>query len=237
MATASLKKPKPIEYPTSDGKPMAETELHRILMIAAIDMLQYWYRGVSDVCVSGNLLMYYVPGDKRRHVSPDVFVAFEVPKRIRDYYLTWDEGKNPAVVIELTSSSTKNEDTQKKFALYRDVLKVKEYFLFDPRADYLQPRLKGYRLRSGEYRPIALVDGRMPSRELQLHLEAAGQELRFFDPATEQWLPTPQELFEQEVQRAEQEKQRADQAEREKAVLLEENERLRRQIEFKRNGH
>ena len=84
MATASLKKPKPIEYPTSDGKPMAETELHRILMIAAIDMLQYWYRGVSDVCVSGNLLMYYVPGDKRRHVSPDVFVAFEVPKRIRD---------------------------------------------------------------------------------------------------------------------------------------------------------
>ena len=209
---------------------MAETELHRILMIALIDMLTYWYEDEPNVCVSGNLLMYYVRGDKRKHVSPDVFVAFGVPKRIRDYYLTWEEGKNPSVVIELTSSSTKSEDTRKKFALYRDVLKVKEYFLFDPRADYLKPRLKGYRLRGGEYLPIAVVDGRMPSKMLELHLETDGQELRLFDPIAKEWLPTPKELFEQE-------KQRADEAERMKIALLEEVERLRRQLEFKKNGH
>jgi hypothetical protein len=74
------------------------------------------------------------------------------------------------------------------------------------------------------------VDGRLPSRLLQLHLEPAGQELRLFDPATERWLPTPKELFEQE-------KLRADHAERAKAVLIEENERLRRQLQFKKNGH
>src|SRR5207249_381837 len=100
----------------------AETELHRILMIALIDMLTYWYEDEPNVCVSGNLLMYYVRGDKRRHVSPDVFVAFGVPKRIRDYYLTWEEGKNPSTVIELTSSSTRKEDMHKKFMLYRDIL-------------------------------------------------------------------------------------------------------------------
>jgi Uma2 family endonuclease len=163
VAIAPAKRPTEYEYPTSDGKPMAETELHRILMVAVIDMLQYWYADDPKVCVSGNLLMYYVRGDKRRHVSPDVFVAFGVPKKIRDYYLTWEEGKNPSVIIELTSSSTKSEDTRKKFALYRDVLKVKEYFLFDPRADYLNPRLKGFRLRRGQYAPIAPVDGRLPS--------------------------------------------------------------------------
>jgi hypothetical protein len=94
MATTALKKPRTIVYPTGDGKPMAETEWHRMLMIGLIDMLTYWYVDTPDVCVSGNLLMYYVPGTKRRHVSPDVFVAFGVPKRVRDYYLTWEEKKN-----------------------------------------------------------------------------------------------------------------------------------------------
>ena len=214
MAATALKRTKPVVYPTSDGKPMAETELHRILMVALIDMLQYWYADVPNVCVSGNLLMYYVEGDKRRHVSPDVFVAFGVPKKIRDYYLTWLEKKNPSVVIELTSSSTRKEDVQKKFDLYRDTLKVKEYFLFDPRGEYLEPRLRGYRLRGGEYEPIELVDGRMPSKQLRLHLEADGEDLRLFDPATAQYVPTAMERFEAEKQ-----------------ALAEENLRLRQQLE------
>jgi len=227
---------------------MAETEWHRILMIALIDMLQYWYADVPNVCVSGNLLMYYVPGDKRRHVSPDVFVAFGVPKRIRDYYLTWEEKKNPSVIFELTSSSTRSEDIKKKFVLYRDTLKVKEYFIFDPRGDYLEPRLRGFRLRAGEYEPIALVNGRMPSKQLGLHLETDGRDLRLYDPASETYLPTPNQLFEAEQQRADQEKLRADQEKlraesilREKEVLAEENDRLRQQLETllqpKKNGH
>ncbi len=30
-------------YPTTDGKPMAETDLHRDLMVALIQTLQYYY--------------------------------------------------------------------------------------------------------------------------------------------------------------------------------------------------
>ena len=236
MAATALKRTKPVVYPTSDGKPMAETELHRILMVALIDMLQYLYADVPNVCVSGNLLMYYVEGDKRRHVSPDVFVAFGVPKKIRDYYLTWIEKKNPSVVIELTSSSTRNEDIRKKFELYRDTLKVKEYFLFYPRGDYLEPRLTGYRLRTGEYEPIELVNGRMPSKQLLLHLETDGQELRLFDPITENYLPTPMERFEAEQIRAERERERAGQerlrAEQERVRA--EQERLRAEQEKER---
>ncbi len=172
---------------------MAETDLHIDLLIMLRVMLQAWFARDPRVYVSGNVLIYYVPGDKRRHVSPDVFVVFGVAKKQRDYYLTWEEGKTPAVAIEITSKSTQREDTRKKFVLYRDVLKVKEYFLFDPRGEYLDESLQGYRLHRGQYVPIAPVDDRLPSKQLGLHLEADGRVLRLYNPASGQWLPTPGE--------------------------------------------
>jgi len=193
---------------------MAETDYHRDLMVALIAELQFWFADVPKVYISGNLLLYYEPGNKRKHISPDVFAVFGVAKKKRLYYLTWEEGKNPNCVIEITSKSTRREDTDKKFVLYRDRLKVKEYFLFDPFGDYLKPQLQGYRLQKGDYVPISLVDGRMPSKVLGLHLEVSGVELRLYDPAAQRWIPTPDE--------------RAQRAEREVAEL---REQLRR-----RNG-
>src|SRR5262249_45003179 len=93
----------------------------------------------------------------------------------------------------LTSKSTRREDQITKLELYRDILKVKEYFLFDPHGDYLDPRLQGYRLRGGDYIRIRPVKGRLPSRVLGLHLERAGNVLRLYDPRTDRWLPTPAE--------------------------------------------
>src|SRR5262245_6265181 len=126
-------------YPTSDGKPMAETERHRRLLFRVIELLETWFAADPNVYVSGNLLIFYEEGSKRRHVAPDCFVVFGVDKRERENYLLWKEGKGPDVVIELTSRTTRREDTRKKFDLYRDVLKVKEYFLFDPLWHYLDP--------------------------------------------------------------------------------------------------
>jgi Uma2 family endonuclease len=200
---------------------MAETDGHRELMFDLIKMLQAFFAAMSQVYVSGNLLVFYQRGNRRKHVSPDVFVVKGVEKRRRPNYLVWEEGKGPQVVIELTSSSTRKEDTDKKFALYREVLKVREYFLFDPLGDYLKPRLQGYRLRQGEYRLIRPVAGRLPSQVLGLHLEQDGNALRLWDPATGQWLPTPD-------RRAEQAEQRAEQAEQEVERLRRELDELRR---------
>ena len=47
-----------VVYPESDGKPFAETEYHRDIMIDFIQMLKHYFRDVDDVHVSGNLLMY-----------------------------------------------------------------------------------------------------------------------------------------------------------------------------------
>jgi Uma2 family endonuclease len=208
MATVPTKRAPAGGYPTSDGKPMAETDQHRILMNELIETLDDHHAGDPRVYVSGNLLVFYEPGNRRRHVSPDVFVVRGVPKRRRLNYLIWEEGKAPEVVIELTSSSTRREDQQTKFALYRDVLKVREYFLFDPFGDYLTPRLQGYRLRGGVYRPIRAVKGRLPSQVLGLHLEAHGNELRLWGPVTQTLLPTRAER----AHHAEQARQQAEHA-------------------------
>ena len=183
-----------VDYPTSDGKPMGETDLHRQDMMDVIATLQRHFAADPDIYVSGNLLLFYEEGNRRRHISPDVFVVKGVPKAPpRDYYLLWKEGKSPDVVVEITSKTTRREDQQKKWMLYRDVLKVPEYFQFDPTEDYLKPSLQGHRLVNGEYRPVAMVAGRMPSEVLGLHLEREGHELRLFDPETGRRLLTPAE--------------------------------------------
>src|SRR5712692_4003730 len=102
-------------YPTSDGRPMAETDWHRDIMCALIKVLQAFYASDPLVYVSGNLLLYYVPGNKRRHVSPDVFIVKGVHKHQRPYYLLWEEKKSPNLIIEVTSSSTRSEDVKKKY--------------------------------------------------------------------------------------------------------------------------
>jgi Uma2 family endonuclease len=180
-------------YPTSDGKPMAETDDHRRLMYEQIETLDWWFADQHNAYVSGNLLLFYERGNKRRHISPDVFVVKGVPKGPRLNYILWEERKPPRVVIELTSSSTRHEDTHRKYVRYRDILKVREYFLFDPHGDYLHPRLQGHRLRGGVYHPIRAVEGRLPSRELGLHLQQDGDDLRLYDPIRGAWLPTPRE--------------------------------------------
>jgi Uma2 family endonuclease len=202
------------DYPTSDGRPMAETDWHRDLMLRLIETLKRHYESESNIYVSGNLLVFYKPNDKRRHVSPDVFVVRGVPARSRPNYLIWEEGKAPEIVIELTSKTTRKEDLNSKFQLYRDVIGVKEYFLFDPREDYLTPSMQGYRLVGGQYRAIRAKDGRMPSRILGMHLERAGDQLRFWNPETEHWIPTPEECEADVTARADEEQRRADEEQR-----------------------
>ena len=192
---ASMRTLIPIDYPTTDGKPMAETPLHMRVMWDLIQMLIAWFSSDSMVYVWGNMFLYYEEGDASKNVSPDVMVIKGVAKdKFRDTFKVWEEGgKTPNAIIEVTSKGTSENDEVDKFHLYQDVLRVEEYFLFDPRAEYLKPPLKGFRLVKGKYQPIKAVSGRLPSKVLGLHLERNGQELRLYDPRTSVWLPTPAE--------------------------------------------
>ncbi len=200
-------------YPTTDARIMPESDWHRDLMLQLIETLKSHFADDPNVYVSGDLLVHYFRDDRRRHVSPDVFMVRGVPKGQRPNYLVWEEGP-PHVVIEVASATTHSKDTGRKFKLYRDVLKVKEYFLFDAKEDHLTPSMQGYRLVDGQYRSIRPKDGRLPSRVLDLHLERDGWQLRFWNPATGRWIPTDAERADEERRRADEEQRRADEVQR-----------------------
>ncbi len=204
--------PPEIDYPDSDGQPMAETPDHRDNLSYLVEMLRFWFIDEPKVYVSGNMFIYYVPGNRLRHLAPDVFVVKGILKTIvprRRRYLVWEERKAPDLAIELTSESTREEDMDDKFQIYRDQLKVREYFLFDPHEEYLDPPLKGFRLLGKDYIPIDPVNGRLPSEVLGLHLERDDWLLRLYNPTTGKWLLTPPEEHEA-LQRLEAEKQQAE---------------------------
>jgi len=209
-----------IEYPTSDGKPMAESDLHRDLGIYVIEALKAHFASRPEVYVSGNNFVYWEEGNNRAVISPDAYVVRGVGMRPRDCYMAWKEGGQlPDVVFEFTSRKTRREDTDKKWPLYEQVLRVPEYFLFDPTGDYLTPRFRGYRLEAGHYVPLEIVDGRVHSKVLGLDLVQQGDRLRLFSPELNEWLLSPAELIEartSERERADAERLRAD-AERARA--------------------
>jgi Uma2 family endonuclease len=183
-----------LHYPESDGQPMAETELHREEMTYLIQGFQSWFQAVPDVHVGGNLFLYFVQGDPRKVVSPDVYVTKGIPKGLRRVYKLWIEGRPPSLVIEVTSDSTRDEDLVKKKALY-ERLGVEEYLLFDPLRDYLDPPFQGYWLVGGRYQPAPLErDGSLISRTTGLRLRPEGHRLRLLDPATGEPLLSDQEV-------------------------------------------
>ena len=204
-----------IGYPSGDGQPMAETPIHCDIMMELILLLREWYANDPNVYVVGNMFLYYEKGKNGKRVSPDVQVTLGIPKSPhRRVYQTWVEKKAPDVVFEITSQSSQAEDTLEKFELYRDVLKVPEYFLFDPEQEYLEPSLQGYRLVGGDYVEIEPVEGRLPSEVLKLHLQRSGTRLRLYDPVWGEVLPTPEEArlrAEQAWRRSEEERERAEQ--------------------------
>jgi Uma2 family endonuclease len=195
VSTGSVLPESEIDYPTGDGQPMAETPVHRDNLAETIATLRRWYAGRDDVYISGNMFVYYARGNRRKHVAPDVFLVHGVSSRYRDCYKIWEEAKPDLdLTIEFTSRSTREEDLENKFDLYRKELRVSEYLLFDPCAEYLEPAQRLFRLTNGIYQPVDPVDGRLPSEVLGLHFDRDGSQLRLWNPATKLWLPTTQEI-------------------------------------------
>jgi Uma2 family endonuclease len=177
-----------IFYPESDGEPMAETQLHLQEMIYLIDTLEERFLDEPGVFVGGNLSFYYEQGVKDAVVAPDAFVAKGLAdgKALRRKYLLWEERQLPCFAAEVTSETTRKRDERDgtKWKLY-ERLGIEEYFLFDPEGDYLNPRLQGYRLAGGRYRPIAPEpDGSLLSATTGILFRAEGVRLRLTAAAT-----------------------------------------------------
>ena len=192
-----------VYYPSSDGKPMAETGIHVHALLMLYHLLQIFYKDRSDVLVTGNQFWYWEKGNPKARRAPDVMVVQGVPKEPpRRSYRMWLEGNTlPAAIFEMSSRKTIEMDLGVKFQLY-ERLGVHEYFMFDPDRRVLRPALQGYRLIGGKYEQIPSVDETLES-DLGLRLHIEDKILRLVDVRTGDLVLFPSEEAEQERERAE----------------------------------
>lgn len=192
-------------YPSSDGEPVAETFVHLYAMLITLEVLRQ-YLARQQATVLSNQFLYYAQGFPRLRVAPDVMVIFDVEPGGRDNYKIWEEGQTPAVIFEMTSQGTQEQDQSFKKTLYAQ-LEVEEYWLFDPKGDWIPEQLRGYRLQGEDYTPI--TDS--ISQRLSLRLAVDGSLISFYRLDTGEKLLIPDEMaaaLEESTHQLEAERQR-----------------------------
>lgn len=197
-------------YPESDGKPMADTDLHIQWIIWLRQVLEGYFVQRPEVYISGNIMMYDIEGPLRTAVSPDILVSFGIGRKDRRTYKVWEEGKAPDFVMEFSSKRTYQNDLEGKVAHYA-AMGIPEYFLYDVDRRYLPTPLMGFRLVEDAYDEVSPdVDGGLRSEVLNLNFHLLDDGLGVYAPGAGEWLQTPAEAA---TARAEQAETRAEQAE------------------------
>ncbi len=189
-----------VEYPSSDGDRISESQWQYFAIFDTIGALRTRFGDRPDVLVAGNLFVYYREGDPGSRVAPDVMVVFGAKgNHLRQSWLVWREGGAiPAFILEVASESTWRVDAVEKRDIYTEI-GVTEYWRHDPEGRFLPTPLIGERLVDGEYRPISLytdAEGTLRGHSAVLGLDICvrdGSDLRLYDPVAGQWLLSPSE--------------------------------------------
>ena len=177
-----------IQYSSGDGTPVAETFDHLYAILITIEVLRQYFEGVQ-ACVLGNQFLYYSEGFPRLKCAPDVMVIFDVEPGSRDSYKIWEEGEIPRVAFEITSPGTRDKDEGFKKDLYEQI-GIEEYWQFDPKGQWIEEKLRGYRLVDDAYVPIVTSE----SQALSFRLEVSGALISFYRLGNGEKLLIPVEL-------------------------------------------
>lgn len=237
MTTRSTLRPQVADYAHLEPLPDPEREhdmeqFKGIITFAATLMPYFAHR--DDVLISGEGYLRREATNDAERLAPDGVVTFGVnPEGIiaRNGYVISEVGKPPDFVLEVASRSTGRRDYTVKREGYAGY-GVQEYWRFDH---------TGGRFHDAPIAGDVLVDGKYERLEIHEdddgllwgHSEALGLdlcwddgELRFRDPLTGEFLPTPEELqFERDAAEA-----RADIAEARAAAAEAESAALREQL-------
>lgn len=165
----------------------------------------------DDVYVGANMFVYFstLQIKKNDFRGPDLFIVLNTKKRVRKSWVVWEEGgRTPNVVVELVSPTTEHVDRGEKMRIYSRLLRVANYFIFDPNT--LQ--LDGFALdtKTNSYVRIEPdADGDVECPELGLRL---GVRQGNFGGVDARWLraidksgrvlPTPEDVAEREKENA-----------------------------------
>jgi Uma2 family endonuclease len=117
-----------VEYPSTDGEPMAQNTKQYRYITTIQGGLAAMFRDRPDVFVAGDLFWYPIEGDNKTRVAPDVMVVFGRPKGDRDSYRQWEEDNiAPQVVFEILSPSNTLTELLNK-SLFYERYRVQEYY-------------------------------------------------------------------------------------------------------------
>ena len=191
-----------IEYPSSDGEPLAESYFQYIPLTETVSALRIHFKDRSDIYIAADMLIYYKMNDNSVNIAPDIFGVISAPGNHRRHsWIVWREGdKTPDFVMEIASESMWRRDAAEKRDIYAQ-LGVTEYWRFDPLGTLFTPPLTGERLVDGRYQPIKIVedpDGILHGHSSVFGLDFCvlpGLELRIYDPVRGEWLPNHQEAL------------------------------------------
>ena len=128
MTTSTQLSERPaIEYPESDGLPMADNTLQFRWISTIMWGLDALFLHDANVFVAGNLLWYPVKGEPTIRIGPDVLVALGRPRGERRSYKQWEEGNlAPQVVFEVLSPGNRPGAMGEKLQFY-ELYGVEEY--------------------------------------------------------------------------------------------------------------
>jgi Uma2 family endonuclease len=149
-----------------------ESELHYNQKGLLGDSLDQAWRDRTDVYIGNDMAIYFSELQARNNDfrAPDLFIVLETTRRVRKSWVVWQEGgRMPDVVIELLSETTAAIDRGEKKRIYNKILRVRNYFLFDPD----RGQLEGFHLPAdgGDYVPLPpSPNGDLPCPALGLSL-------------------------------------------------------------------
>lgn len=183
-----------------DPPPLPDAMKQHRHVARADQVLRSHFRNHPSALVSGGGYLCLDARDARRSPWPDCLVAFDLPfparlvENVANGYVINEVGQPPDFVLEVASPSTGVRDYTTKRDEYAQ-LGVREYWRFDSSGgEWHDAPLAGDVLADGAYRPLpveqgtdGVIRGYSAALGLELHWEA--QELRFWDPATLEYLP------------------------------------------------
>jgi Uma2 family endonuclease len=177
--TSVLSLAQDIEYPDSDGQPMADNNKQFRWIVLIKENLDLIFANNPEVFVARDLLWHPVEGHPEIRVAPDVMVAFGRSKGDRGSYKQWQEGNiPPQVVFEVLSPGNTSLEMSRKLLFYNRY-GVEEYYLYDPDRENL-----GGFIRSdlGDLIPIDPIEGWVSAR-LGIRFEhSSGEGLKLYGP-------------------------------------------------------
>ncbi len=119
-------------FPSSDGKPMAESTTQFRWIVTIKEGLEALFADRDDIFVAGDLLWYVDRTNPADVMAPDAMVVFGRPKGERRSYRAWVEDEVvPQVVFEVASYTNTPAEMAEKRRRY-DARGVEEYYFYDP---------------------------------------------------------------------------------------------------------